>query len=396
MGREERGRAREIAVNYVFFDIECANCIEGQAKICSFGYVVTDEHFQILEKEDLIVNPKAPFLLTGRKNRPFIQLAYSKTEFKKAPTFPYVYDRIKELLTRPDTLVFGYAADNDANYLRSEFERYCLPCVNFSYCDLQKAYHFIETPGEQSRQVSLSDAAAMYMGEVNQEVHKSDDDAYFTMRVLEGLCAKTGKSPAQLVEEYPSCSARLFDGKVYIRVLEGSTLLERILGDKSDRIAPKSVNRTLYLRYIRHVKPSERVCKQVLKGKRVAIPEKFAERHYRHTMKLISLICDHGGRYYISPSDCNLFINYPVYHDDGTLKTNPEIARLQQKRGIFRVKIHTPESFLALLSMTPEEFEAMEMPDVSYLLDEKYAPRVNAAGEKSERQKPVKKNRTVL
>ena len=46
--------------------------------------------------------------------------------------------------------------------------------------------------------------------------------------------------------------------------------------------------------------------------------------------------------------------------------------------------------------MTPEDFEAMEMPDVSYLLDEKYAPRVNAAGEKSERQKPVKKNRTVL
>ena len=174
------------------------------------------------------------------------------------------------------------------------------------------------------------------------------------------------------------------------------TLVERILGDKSDRIAPKSVNRTLYLRYIRHVKPSDRVCKQVLKGKRVAIPEKFAERHYRHTMKLIGLICDHGGRYYISPTDCNLFVNYPVYHDDGTLKTNPEIARLQQKRGVFRVKIHTPDSFFALLGMTAEEFEAMPMPEVDYLLDEKYAPRVNAAGEKSERQKPIKKNRTVL
>ena len=46
-------------MKYTFFDIECANCIEGQAKICSFGYVITDEQFNLLEKEDLIVNPKA-------------------------------------------------------------------------------------------------------------------------------------------------------------------------------------------------------------------------------------------------------------------------------------------------------------------------------------------------
>ena len=44
-------------MDYVFFDIECANCIEGQAKICSFGYVVTDEQFDVIEREDLIVNP---------------------------------------------------------------------------------------------------------------------------------------------------------------------------------------------------------------------------------------------------------------------------------------------------------------------------------------------------
>ena len=60
------------------------------------------------------------------------------------------------------------------------------------------------------------------------------------------------------------------------------------------------------------------------------------------------------------------------------------------------MKIHTPDSFFALLGMTAEEFEAIPMPEVDYLLDEKYAPRVNAAGEKSERQKPIKKNRTVL
>ena len=101
-------------MNYIFFDIECANCEGGQAKICSFGYVVTNEAFEVLEKEDLLVNPRAPFMLTGHRNRPYIKLAYDKEEFKKAPDFPGVYEKIRELLNRRDSLIFGYAADNDA------------------------------------------------------------------------------------------------------------------------------------------------------------------------------------------------------------------------------------------------------------------------------------------
>ena len=36
-------------MNYIFYDIECANCQYGQAKICSFGYVVASEDFEVLE-----------------------------------------------------------------------------------------------------------------------------------------------------------------------------------------------------------------------------------------------------------------------------------------------------------------------------------------------------------
>ena len=32
-------------MKYLFFDIECANCFGGKAKIYSFGYLVTDEQF---------------------------------------------------------------------------------------------------------------------------------------------------------------------------------------------------------------------------------------------------------------------------------------------------------------------------------------------------------------
>ena len=44
-------------MNYLFFDIECANCDNGNGKICSFGYVLTDTDFNILEYTDLIIDP---------------------------------------------------------------------------------------------------------------------------------------------------------------------------------------------------------------------------------------------------------------------------------------------------------------------------------------------------
>ena len=33
---------------YLFFDVECANCFNGKGKLCSFGYVLTDEMLEDL------------------------------------------------------------------------------------------------------------------------------------------------------------------------------------------------------------------------------------------------------------------------------------------------------------------------------------------------------------
>ena len=47
-----------MGMNLVFFDIECASVNKTTAKICAFGYVVCDENFNIIKKEDILVNPK--------------------------------------------------------------------------------------------------------------------------------------------------------------------------------------------------------------------------------------------------------------------------------------------------------------------------------------------------
>ena len=84
-------------MQYLFFDIECAGVFKNVAKICAFGYCLTDENFRILEKEDLLINPKGNFHLTDRKGEHGIVLPYQYGEFKKYPTFPEYADRIYKL-----------------------------------------------------------------------------------------------------------------------------------------------------------------------------------------------------------------------------------------------------------------------------------------------------------
>ena len=46
---------------YLFFDIECANCFGGVGKMCSFGYVVVNQDWTILDEDDVVMNPETEF-----------------------------------------------------------------------------------------------------------------------------------------------------------------------------------------------------------------------------------------------------------------------------------------------------------------------------------------------
>ena len=61
-------------MNYLIFDIECC---DGK-HICEFGYVITNEKFEVLDKQVLTINPEKPFNLTGRKNQDDLILFFLK------------------------------------------------------------------------------------------------------------------------------------------------------------------------------------------------------------------------------------------------------------------------------------------------------------------------------
>ena len=191
-------RERITRMKYLFFDIECSSVSKNAAKICAFGYCLTDEKFNILEKEDILINPQGGFHLTDRKGEQGLVLPYQYDEFKKYPTFPQKAERIYALLQDNDTLVVGHAAMNDVKYLNLESKRFSLPPLSFSFADTQFIY--MNVVGEFSRQFGLG-AIAQELG-VSFTAHRAVDDAFATMKVAQALCEKRALSLPELIEKY--------------------------------------------------------------------------------------------------------------------------------------------------------------------------------------------------
>lgn len=176
-------------MKYLFFDIECSVVTKTFAKICAFGYCLTDEQFHILEKRDILINPRGGFHLTDRKGAHGLVLPYKYEDFKKYPDFSACAEEIYALLTDEDTLVAGHATMNDVKYLNLESKRYNLPSFSFSFADTQFVY--MNKIGDFSRQFGLG-VIAERLG-VEFVPHRAVDDAYATMKVAEAMCKEEGE-----------------------------------------------------------------------------------------------------------------------------------------------------------------------------------------------------------
>lgn len=187
-------------MKYLFFDIECSVVSKAAAKICAFGYCLTDEKFNILEKEDLLINPQGGFHLTDRKGTRGLVLPYEYGDFKKYPAFRERAEKIYGLLQDKDTLVVGHATMNDVKYLNLESRRFELPSFCFSFADTQFLY--MNRVGDFTRQFGLG-TIAQDLG-VEFTAHRAVDDAYATMRIAEALCRAEGEGTTlpEIIERY--------------------------------------------------------------------------------------------------------------------------------------------------------------------------------------------------
>lgn len=186
-------------MKYLFFDTESANC-RSNGNIFSFGYLLTDEQFNVISpQEDIVINPRTRFDVYVKKHI----LAYKSAQIKTAPDFAAVYPRLREIMTAENVVCVGYGVENDLKFLNGDCERYGLEKIPATFYDVQTLIRQAEN--RAFRKLALE--YAFYTGEADDHAHRSDADAYFTMRVAQEICNKSGNPLAYYIEKAPAFQA---------------------------------------------------------------------------------------------------------------------------------------------------------------------------------------------
>ncbi len=301
-------------MNLVFFDIECAGVYKTMAKICAFGYVVCDENFNILAKEDILINPKGAFHLTDSKGEKGLVLPYKYEDFKKYPSFPSVYPKIRELLEDKNNLVAGHATYNDVNYLNLETRRFSLPSFSFSFSDTQMIY--MTLTGGYSRQYGLE----YITKDLNVEFtpHRAADDAYATMKVAEAMCRSRDCGFEELERSLAIKHGKIEKYCIQKPVSVGySAYAEKCRRDKEER---SRIRREFYT----YLSRKKRRPAGSLHG-RVFNFSRAIEDDISHSVGLIDRIYELGGEYTQKLAHCNVYV---AEEDDCSTRTRN--ARLKE------------------------------------------------------------------
>ncbi len=324
-------------MRYVFFDIECAD--GGKGSICSFGYVITDEHFHELESADIIINPESRFYLVGRSKRPDIILSYSEAEFRKAPKFPVYYQKIKALLEREDQIVVGHSVQDDVNFLCKDCARYGLAPLKFRFADSQSFYSSVY--GEAG-QLGLDRACELFSIPKPQDVHNSEEDARASMLLVKAICEEKKVFFPNYIKEH------------------------RVWGETQDfKIFCSYIhpNRTMFVAFLEKLEPKNKR-EQILRGKTVCVSMAIEQPRQAQIYHLAQAIADAGGRYTRVASECDIFLMASA--EPGRVCKRTKTAR-DAKRGGRKIEMLSLEDFLKRLGISKEEYQDFPLPDIRWM-----------------------------
>lgn len=359
-------------MKYLFFDIECANCFEHTGKIYSFGYSLVSEDLEdVLETQDYVMNPDAEFDWYVLKNI----LAYPKKTIVLQPKFPSFYNRIQKLLSG-NIVAVGFEVTSDVSYLLDECKRYELEPFSFKYIDLRPIIR-------KETKEPVSSLGVEYMKWCNAlpcNSHRSDADAANTLAIARALCRKKGCSFASLIAEYSNYIGETHDyimgnktqGKRDQRIKRSESYRE-LSEDKEDWLLKGSKNFVMFIRFLDYVKVSEEA-PQVFANKKISISLNFEMYNFKNMLKLVQLITNAGGEYHKKASESDIFVNYDLLLEDGTVRTCSKSEYVKQAiaEGASITEISF-DDLLSQLGISQASLKLMPDIDIGYLDDKKYS-----------------------
>lgn len=328
------------------FDIESCTGNPSDGSLCSFGYCLAD-NFEIIERGDILVNPKPAKFRLGRKGEePRIKLAYEEKDFRAAPKFPARYGKIKELFSG-DVLCIGFAIGNDVRYLNNACAVYGLPLIEYKYCDVQMLLGFFD--GENAGQ-GLGKMGEKYGLDFTE--HKSEDDAAATLKLLEVICSSTGKSVEELLDYY-----EIILGENKKSGVTGTYSLAQLYNRKGLKRS-KAQGGILLHEFLEEMNSLPRKAGK-LSGRRFCFNSELEKEDINYSRRLIRKIYELGGRYTGDLTVANAYVCAEDAENDNRLKK----VRFEISKGR-KIRLISEKQFVADLG----ELEEMEFDDISVLV----------------------------
>lgn len=274
-------------MKYLFFDIECASVHHG-SKMCSFGYVLTDENLNVIESDDIIINPKSEWDWYTLENI----LAYPAEYYEAFPSFDERYERIRALF-EGEVIAFGHGVTNDVRFLNDDCKRYSLPFIDYSFYDCADIYKEFEN----NKEVKSLAKVSKEIGEHEQnERHESKQDAMLVYEYTKEMCEQMNVSLKELLALVPNCKGQNKNGNCSYRNI-----------NKKRKPQNKDAGR-LYECFLENVEPNKECADKFLTGKRIAISENYERKNFKPMLLIVQLITNLGGEYVTSGKEADVYV----------------------------------------------------------------------------------------
>ena len=191
-------------MKYLFYDFECANCLNKNAKISSFGYILTDEDFNIIKSENLFINPEANFYYNDKDTKELVKVEPNNLkEILDSPKYDERYNQIKELLTDENTICIGFGNDSDAYSILDSNKRYFRRKFDYSFIDLKDLFKYVYKDNKvvkSHKRTSLAFVTKFLNIKFDQK-HNSLDDSFAAMEIFKKIVKKSSMPILDLAKE---------------------------------------------------------------------------------------------------------------------------------------------------------------------------------------------------
>lgn len=350
-------------MKYLFFDLEYATSKGGNIKICEFGYVVTDENFQILDRDNFIINPN---IMRCEWDWRVVRTILTRriSEYEENPEFDYYYDEIVKLIKEAD-YVFGHSINGDAKALNCDCQRYGLPSIDFKFYDIKEFYKQYNSSKNDTSVVNILNDLEI---EGEEGEHDAEVDAVNTMYEFKVMLQRLEMTAQELIDICPSVvdynENFVVQSLEIARMIKEENMEKNLTGEGSNLMKRNSKQSRTFLQFLDNVLPTTDE-EKTLDGLKFSISINYEELHYRQMLNIVQMLCNKGATYVMKASLCDVFVTYKVLNEDGTERTCSKSKYVNKavEEGA-NIKIVSFDEFVGMLGLTEKELD--ELPMVSF------------------------------